>query len=153
MPKTPDRYPGEAEEEGLLFESSSEDPTAVGGVRLVSGAFRFKDSTGVFNPRSGGGGITAEEHRGLDQLVHGLAENFFEEYTYSGGQVTNVTTWETVGKLKKIREEQYTYSGGKVSQVVIIQYDGSGNELERVTESYIYSGSKVVSVTALRATP
>jgi hypothetical protein len=89
----------------------------------------------------------------LDQLVHELAENFFEEYTYSSGNVTNATTWETSGKLKKIREEQYTYSSGKVSQAVTIQYDGSGNEVERLTETYTYSGSKIASVTAVRAAP
>jgi len=153
MPKTPDRFPGEADEEGLLLEEAGSDPTTVGGMRLVGGDFRLRDSAGVFNPRTGGSGITAEEHRNLDQLVHGLAENFFEEYTYTGGKVTNVTTWETSGKLKKVREEQYAYSSGKVSQVVTIQYDGSGNEVERVTESYAYLGSKVTSVTAVRATP
>jgi hypothetical protein len=100
-----------------------------------------------------GTGMTPETHRVLDQLVHDLAENFFEEYTYSGGNVTNATTWETSGKLKKIREEQYTYSSGKVSQAVTIQYDGSGNEVERLTETYTYSGSKIASVTAVRATP
>lgn len=57
MPKTPDRYPGEAEEEGLVFEEASEDPVQVGGIRLVGGAFRMKDESGVFNPRTGGSGL------------------------------------------------------------------------------------------------
>ena len=54
MGQTPDRFPGEADEEGIVFEDNSAgDPTALGGMRYVSGHFRMKDSIGVFNPRDG----------------------------------------------------------------------------------------------------
>lgn len=139
----------------VIQNDTSNDDTVVVG-RDVSNNLTFQDGiTGAktLAQLAAGGGMTPSDHRVLDQLVHDLAESYFEEYTYSSGNVTNVTTWETSGKLKKIREEQYTYSSGKVSQAVTIQYDGSGNEVERVTETYSYSGSRVASVTAVRATP
>jgi len=141
---------------GVAIQNDTSDDDVVLVSRDVSGNLTLQDavtSLKTLAQLAAGTGMTEEQHRVLDQLVHDLAENYFEEYTYSSGNVTNVTTWETSGKLKKIREEQYTYSSGKVSQAVTIQYDGSGNEVERLTETYTYSGSRVASVTAVRATP
>lgn len=98
-------------------------------------------------------GITAEEHRNLDQLVHLLAENYYEEYVYTGPRVTGIITWTSVSKVLKIREEQYTYDESRVSTVVTIQYNAAGTEFERVTETYTYSGNKVTNMTAVRSTP
>lgn len=54
MAITPDRHPGEADEEGMVYENLApgNDPTALGGQRFVNGDFRMKDQYGVFNPRS-----------------------------------------------------------------------------------------------------
>lgn len=54
MPRTPDRSPGEASEEGTNYENLApgNDPPTVGGVRMVNGEFRMRDSLGVFNPRT-----------------------------------------------------------------------------------------------------
>lgn len=57
MPSTPDRHPGEEDEEGTVYENLSpgNDPPTLGGVRMVNGNFRMRDAGGVFNPRPGGG--------------------------------------------------------------------------------------------------
>ena len=103
---------------------------------------------------AGTGGLTADSHRVLDQLVHGLAEDYYEEYTYSGSKVTNITVWTDSGKTKKIREEQYMYTGPRITQAVTIQYDSDGNEFERLTESYTYAfGNRVDHVDAVRSVP
>ena len=54
MARTPDRRPGEADEEGLVLENRGpgQNPTIAGGIRYVNGAFSFRDSLGLFNPRS-----------------------------------------------------------------------------------------------------
>jgi hypothetical protein len=54
MPRTPDRHPGESDDEGIVLENMSpgQDPTTAGGIRYVNGSFKLKDSTGVFNPRT-----------------------------------------------------------------------------------------------------
>lgn len=88
-------------------------------------------------------------HRALDQLVHNIAEDSFEEYTYSGAFVTNITIWNDSTKTIKIREEQFTYSAAQVTQLITIQYDASGVETERITENYTYSGSMVTSITRI----
>lgn len=150
MPRTPDRYPGVREEDEVRFDEVQADPPDAGSVRYVNGYLRARDSEGVFGLR-GGGGITEEQHRQLDQLVHNLAEDYYEEYTRTGNKVTNITVWTDSGKTQKIREEQYTYSGNLVTEVVTIQYDGSGAEFERLTETYTYTANKVTSVTAVRS--
>lgn len=52
MPTTPDRHPGESDEEGILLEVAVADPTVVGGIRYVTTAFRLKDAIGVYDPRT-----------------------------------------------------------------------------------------------------
>ena len=64
-----------------------------------------------------------------------------------------MTVWTSAGKTKKIREEQYTYSGNLVSEEVVIQYDSDGNEYERVTVTYAYTGTLVTSATMVRTVP
>lgn len=93
-----------------------------------------------------GGGITDTEHRELDQLVHNIAEDSFEEYTYSGFQVINITAWTDNLKTTKIREQQFTYTGLKINTITTIQYDDAGVEVERITETFTYTGLKVTSI-------
>jgi hypothetical protein len=134
------------DDEIILKESTLGDPTEVGGIRQVGGAFRMKDATGVFNPRSGGGGITEAEHELLDTLTHWVNETNWQEIVRSGGKVTNVINWETSDKLKKIRECVIARSGGKVSQLDAIQYDGSGVEKMRLTGVITRATGKVASI-------
>lgn len=93
-----------------------------------------------------GSGLSANEHRDLDQLVHLVAEDSYEEITYSGIFATNITTWTDSGKTTKIREEQYTYIGNKPQTGVIIQYDATGTEVERINETYNYTSGKISSI-------
>lgn len=57
MPKTPDRFPGERDDEGIrLYDQGPEgigggDPDEK-GVRYVTNRFKFHDAKGVFNPRA-----------------------------------------------------------------------------------------------------
>lgn len=55
MSGTPDRHPGplQEEEEIQLYEVAG-DPASAGRMRYVGGAFRLRDSIGVFDPRTGG---------------------------------------------------------------------------------------------------
>lgn len=90
--------------------------------------------------------LIEDEHRSLDQLVHEIAEDAYTEYSYTGNQVTNITTYTDSGKTTKIREEEFTYSGTRVDTAVTIQYDGAGTIVERLTETFTYSGTQVISV-------
>lgn len=54
MAKTPDRRPGESDEEGIILENRDpgDFPSLSGGIRYVNGSFSLRDSLGLFNPRS-----------------------------------------------------------------------------------------------------
>lgn len=99
------------------------------------------------------GGMSPDTHRQLDQLVHDLDEDYYEEYTYVASKITNVTVWTTSGKTKKIREYAYTYSGIKITQEVITQYDSDGNWSEKLTLAYVYTGAQISDITSVRTTP
>lgn len=85
-------------------------------------------------------------HRSFDQLVHEVAETSYDEYIYSGSNVTNIIIWTSSEKVTKIREQQFIYSGNKATSIVTIQYDSYGNAVETITESINYSGQKVVDI-------
>lgn len=148
MPRTPDRRPGEADEEGTIYENLApgNDPVTSGEVRFVNGAFRLKDSIGVFNPRSAGSGITEAQHEALDTLTHEIDETSFDEVTYVGSNPSTYIVWTDNTKVTKIREDQYTYTGSRVTQVVTIQYDALGVENMRTTEVYTYIGGKISTI-------
>jgi hypothetical protein len=97
---------------------------------------------------AGGGGLSELEHEALDTLVHEIDETSYDEVTYVGHNVSSYIVWETSAKLKKIREELYSYAlDNKVSQVIAKQYDVTGVLKMTVTESYTYSGNKILSIT------
>lgn len=58
MSRTPNRFHGEREDEGIvLFDQGATglehgDPPAAGGIRYVSDRFRLRDGAGVFNART-----------------------------------------------------------------------------------------------------
>lgn len=150
---TPDRRPGPLEEYDEIRVFPNTDPPSIAGSLNYDGtSFKFRDSSGVFDPRTGGSGITESQHRELDTLTHDIDETSFDEVTYTLGKVTSYITWATSGKLLKVREEQFTYVSGKISQVVTIHYDGTGSVHEQITEVLTYSGDAIVSITRTRNT-
>jgi len=97
-----------------------------------------------------GGGVTEAQHRVINQLVHWVDEDYYQEYTYNGARVVSIVLWTDNTKTIKIREFQYTYAISKVSTETIIQYDDSGVEAERLTLTYSYSGRRVSNITSVR---
>ena len=150
MARTPDRTPGVLDEEGIQLESTAA-ATQAGEVRYTGTRFSLYDSAGEYDPRSGGGGITESQHEGLDRLTHAINETSFDEPSYTGNRVDSIVTWTSAAKTLKIREEQFTYTGNKVTQIVTIQYDGAGAEVERNTEVLAYSGNQLTSITRTHA--
>jgi hypothetical protein len=141
----------------------------------VDGFVEFVDTTAPINPDDGAGrlykktgdglfwlpnsdgdeidltaGVSFESHRAIDQLTHELDESYYEEYTYSAGNVTNTTVWTDAGKTLKIREYIYSYATGKMSQSVEKQYDGVGTLVETLTKTYSWTGSRLTSLTCVR---
>ena len=148
MGSTPDRFPGRREEEELLLLSEASDPTEVGAMRIISGAFRFRDNDGVFNPRL----VDDASHLAVDQFTHLLDEDHYGEITRSAGKVTNVYIWTDSGKTRKIRGVTINRSGNEITSVVSKQYD-SGGLKETLTMTPVYSAGAIVNWTTARTTP
>jgi hypothetical protein len=148
MGRTPDRRPGRLVEEEVLMEDqgAGNDPTDAGAFRYVDGAFRFKDATGIFDPRSGGGGITESQHENLDTLAHEVAESGSLHVTRDAQNRIQAATYRVSSSPSstKIREATVTRDGqGRISQVVETQFDGSGNAItgQTLTKTIVRDGT------------
>lgn len=96
---------------------------------------------------TGGSGITESEHRDLDQLVHNIAEDSFDEVLRTGFLVSDIITWTDAGKTQKIREQNIIYTGFNPTQITYTQYDAAGVAVEIVVETISYTGFLVDSIT------
>ena len=149
MPRTPDRAPGASDEEGIVLESTSPS-TQEGEMRYNAGGFTFYDSLGEFDPRTGGGGISAAQHKALRDLVHfvdGPADGFtsgtYFEQLPSGDPFPTSGIWYTDNT-----KTDKTYNANKtVATEVWKMYDTDGSTvLVTLTDTYSYSGIVVSTV-------
>jgi hypothetical protein len=151
MPRTPDFFPGDREEEGLLFLSGSEYPSKNGEVRYVAGVgFQFYEE-GTLRTLSSSLGISSNDHQSLRQLIHfiddgptiGFPDGTFKETLPLGNPFPTLEIWwESAVKLKKIVQLEVTRSLG---QLPVIEkwkmFDSNGSTvIEQVTDTITYSG-------------
>lgn len=157
MSATPDRFPGEREEEGIiLIDDGSGDPPSTGGMRYVSGAFRLRDSVGVYDPRSGFSAL----HQPLRHLIHfvddgpayGFPSGCYRE-TIGGVFSSSEIWWESAAKLKKIVSLDITRDvQQKPTAEVWKAYATDGiTVVETLTDTITYSGVFETSRTRLIA--
>jgi hypothetical protein len=147
--RTPDRFPGEREDEGLLLEPDTVAPIVNGELRYVTGVgFRFFEE-GVEKGLTGTG-ISASQHQALRQLIHFLDDgpaNGFPSGSYketlpaASPFPTSEIWWESSAKLKKIVSLDTTWTGAKITQEVWEVYDIDGSTvLATVTDVISYVG-------------
>lgn len=155
MPRTPDRFPGEREEESIQFEPSAVVPTTNGEFRYVTGVgFRFYEE-GVEVGLSGTG-ISEAQHRTLLQLIHFIDEGPAEGFTsgatkaITGGLFPTLIEWRRQDNTLLV-DKTITRSGGsatliKPTPIVWRVYDTDGSTvLATVSDAITYSGVAEVS--------
>ena len=147
MPLTPDRRPGESDEEGLILSDEGVNPTVVGEFRRNGSDLLAKDGTGVFNLRSGTG-LTPAAHQTLLQLIHFIDEGPTFGFTtgatktISGGTPVFPTTvtWKRSDATKLV-EQLITWTGVNPTTIQWKMYAADGSTvLETVTDTVTYSG-------------
>lgn len=151
---TPDRFPGDREEEQVILTPNPSAAPPVGGIAFDGVGFKLRDDAGEFDPRSGTG-LSEAQHRALRQLIHfindGPAEGFAsgayrETLPAASAFPTSIIWWESSSKLKKIVEKTITRSGigaTAIAPTPIVWriYDTDGTTvLVTVTDSITYSG-------------
>ena len=138
----------DAEDLGLSADEIDYDPTN-------SGLSALEVQSAIDEIVSGGAsGIDEAAHEELDTLAHWLVEDGYSEATYdSFGRVTSVIAYTDTSKTLKIREEQGTFLGlsRRINERVLIQYDGLGAEVYRLTTTYTYDGLRVLSAVTVRS--
>ena len=95
-------------------------------------------------------GMTEEQHRVLPSSNHWLDQDSYDEVIRAGNKTTNVITWDSPLKTRKIREEIITRAGGVVTQIATNNYNGSGILHETLTEAFTRAGGKVTNITRTR---
>jgi hypothetical protein len=141
--RTPDRAPGASDEEATIYEASGVS-TQIGEVRFTGVRFSFCDSTGEFDPRSGGG-ISENQHPTLLQLIHFLDEGPAEGFgsaakTVTGSVFPTQTLWRRSDNSKLVQQD-VVWSGAVPTTVVwrIFAADGV-SVLATVTDTITYAG-------------
>lgn len=151
MAKTPDRFPGERLEEKLKLSDDGLAADAEGEIVYAGGAFSMRDSSGAFDPRSGGGGLSEAQHKTLRQLIHfiddgpagGFASGAYQETLPSGNPFPTSVTWYTdATKTDKIVELSITRNSNQTPATEVWEmYDTDGSTvLTTVTDTISYSG-------------
>lgn len=162
MSRTNPRRIGPLREEQIILNQTDDDfnpvtdPTEEGGVTYHDGSFAMRDASGVFDPRTGGSGLTEADHKKLRHLIHfiddGPADGFLsgaykEILPVANPFPTSVIWWESNAKLKKIVEKSIDYSGGIATPTPIVweMFNSDGLIVARVTDSITYQGVFEVS--------
>ena len=146
MPLTPDRRPGESDEEGLILSDEGVNPTVVGEFRRNGNDHLAKDGTGVFNLRSGSG-LTPAAHEVLLQLIHFIDEGPAEGFTTGatklviGGVFPSQILWKRADATKLV-EQNVTWAQAKPATIQWKMYAADGSTvLATVTDTITYSGA------------
>ena len=126
---------------GLKFQGSENHL-----IDTADNELQFKDSVSGTHKLSQ---VSKLNHRIIDELIHSIYENSFYEVTRVAGKVSNVTWWQSVSKLKKIREIIYSRTGSLISTIVSKQYDIDGVLLETYTETIARTGSIINTITGV----
>lgn len=89
----------------------------------------------------------ANDPEGLDSLTKAIAEDSFTEIIRTP-RISQVITWASPLKVKRIREVIVAYSGGRIATVTEEQYNSAGALKRTLTSTLNYSGGLLVSVTS-----
>lgn len=152
MGRTPDRRPGALEEdEELRFTSPAGSSPSVNGAVTYDptlGEFRMRDAIGIFNPRDtgGGGGISADDHKTLLQLIHFIDEGPADGFASGATKTVTGTTFPTQvlwrrADATKLVQQDVTWTGVLPTTVTWRVYGTDGTTvLATVTDTITYSG-------------
>jgi len=157
MPQTPDRDAGVSDEEATIYEPTVAS-TVQGEVRYDGAAFSMYDASGAFNPRTGGSGITASQHKALRDLIHFLEEGpadgftsgaFMEQLPSADPFPTSAIWYTSAAKTDKIVEQTITYNANKtINTDTWKMYDTDGSTvLVTLVDTYAYTGVFIDSIT------
>jgi hypothetical protein len=153
LPVTPDRNPGPLEEdEEIRLGTNPSGPSCEGACAYDGTSFKFWDGVGVFDPRTGGSGITADQHKILRQLIHFLVSGgpgggfgvgpYYSETLPSADPFPTSETWyEDATKAKKIVRYEVTYNANKThaTETTIVYKSDGVNPAAQAVDTISYS--------------
>lgn len=146
MPTTPDDIQGGTTDADLLIlRDAATNPSAVGEFRRNGGDLLAYDGIGLFNLR-GSGGISADDHKTLLQLIHFIDEGPAEGFatgatkTITGGIFPTEVLWRRADTTALVRQS-IAWSGVVPSSVVWRVYAADGvTVIATVTDAITYTG-------------
>jgi hypothetical protein len=104
------------------------------------------DGSGKFNMRTGGSGLTEEQHKTLLQLIHFIDEGPAEGFTTGATKTVTGTVFPTQELWKRadttnLVEKNITWTGPNPTTIEWIMYDTDGiTVLATITDTISYSG-------------
>lgn len=148
MPRTPDYFPGEREEEALLIVSGSDYPAKNGEITYVSGSgFKFYEEGSLRTLTTSS--IDASDHAKLRQLIH-LADGGGPFEGFASGAVCDqgpspfptASIWYTdASRTQIIVSQAIVYNNNKtIATEQWVAYGTNGLPVAVVTDNITYQG-------------
>ena len=154
MARTPDSFPGQREEEDLLFISTGSLPTQNGEVLYASGTV---SGSGFFFMEEGavrGLGLSQLQHENQFTLAHDIVSSSYDQASYDNNyRLTQYVVWAdaTVSRKMQQYDMQYTGSNALIQAVTSSQYDATGTLSYRLLEVPTYNTrNRMISLTRTR---
>ena len=145
MPITPDRFPGEREDESLLIDPSVGQPTTPGEVCYTSGSFLFNENGTV----RGLGGFDATLHDGLNTFVHDPVVNV-TDVSYCSFGISSMDVWSDATRTTKLQHYDVAYSGAYIDIMTSSLYT-TGSLVEQIVDVPTYDNKhRITSINRKR---
>jgi hypothetical protein len=154
--RTPDSFPGQRQEEDVLFILTSSLPTQNGQVLYSSGTvsgsgFFFMEENVVKKL-----GLSSTEHEVEFTLVHDIVSSSYDQTTYdSQGRLSQYVVWRNSSLDRKVQQFDLQYSGSTnnlVTAMTSSQFDSTGSLRYTVTEVPTYNAqNRVTSITRTKS--
>jgi hypothetical protein len=139
MPRTPDFFPGQREEESLVLLSGSTQPVKIGEITYVSGSgFKFYEE-GVIRTLTSSS-ISSTDHKTLRQLIH-LADGGGPFEGFSSGAVMDT------GPIPFPTASIWYVSSARTQKIVeqIVSYNSSSMIISEQWKAYAVDGTTVIA--------
>lgn len=154
MSRTPDSFPGQREEEDLLFITTGSLPTQDGQILYatgtISGSGFFFREAGVVKTL----GMNSTQHELEFTLAHQIVSSTYDVVSYdNNSRLTQMITWADASLGRKVQQFDLQYSGSNalITAMTSSQYDSTGTLSYRILEVPTYnSRNRMVAVTRTR---
>lgn len=88
-----------------------------------------------------------DEKKAIEMEMEFIAAkaNYYQEFFYTGNQLTSAGVWTTAAKIEKLFGKTLTYAGNKLTQTLLTRVSDGAT----LTKTFAYTGNQLTSTTVV----